>query len=116
MAMLVLMNAKMGFARCHSPKICILNKPEITTYQTKCNLDCIYFERIKPKEQKKKGLKGAYQKGTDKPRSIIVCNISAYVNGRVVFSANNTENLHPQAIDNATLLLRLSATNLLFSD
>jgi hypothetical protein len=50
---------------------------------------------LQVKEKKKKGLKGAYQKGTDKPPSSIVCNISAYVNGWVVFSAKSAENLHP---------------------
>jgi hypothetical protein len=60
--------------------------------QSRLHLRC---ERINPKEKKKRGLKGAYQKGTDKPPSIIVYGISAYVNGRVIFSAKSAENLHP---------------------
>jgi len=70
---------------------------------------------LQVKEKKKKGLKGAYQKGTDKPPSSIVCNISAYVNGRVVFSAKSAENLHPLTIDNATKFLKLNATTFAFS-
>ena len=45
--------------------------------------------------KKEKGLKGAFQKSTEKPTSILVRNIPAYVNGRVVFSAKSAENLHP---------------------
>jgi hypothetical protein len=58
----------------------------------------LLWEIFNPKEKKKKGLKGAYQKGTDKPPSIIVYNISAYVKGRVVFSAKSAENLHPKPL------------------
>ena len=76
----------------------------------------LLWEILRVEKKKKKESKGAYQKGTDKPPSIIVCNISAYVNGRVVFSAKNAENLHPQTIDNATKFLKLNATSFYFSE
>ena len=58
----------------------------------------LLWEVLQVKKKKKKGLKGAFRKGTEKPPSIIVYNISAYVKGRVVFSAKNAENLHPKPL------------------
>ena len=49
-------------------------------------------------EEEKEVKRGLFGKGTEKPPSIIICDVSAYVKGRVVFSAKSAENLHPKPL------------------
>ena len=85
-------------------KNCTTIKPAGGVSQTKIHRPGIYFGKLyASKEAEEKRLKGAFRKGAEKPSSIILDNASAYVKGRVVFSAKNTENFHPKPL---TTLLR----------